>query len=291
MAQVKSSQPTATYHSREASEVLSALNSNRRGLTPAEVSRRLAEFGPNELVEKHKISPWAIFLEQFKNLLIIILLVAVVLSAVLGEVADAVVIFAIVLFAAVLGFLQEYRAERAMEALKRMASPTATVLRDGQEVEIPSRELVPGDVILLRTGDHTPADARLLEAVNLKLEEAPLTGESQPVEKMTAPLSQELAIGDRRNMVYMGTSVVYGRGLGVVTGTGMNTEFGQIAAMLQEVEEEKTPLQVNLDRMGRWIVIGGVSPHFYPGCRGRVPRPRDTGNARLGSEPGGGRRA
>lgn len=268
MAQVKSSQPTATYHSREASEVLSALNSNRRGLTPAEVSRRLAEFGPNELVEKHKISPWAIFGEQFKNLLIIILLVAVVLSAVLGEVADAVVIFAIVLFAAVLGFLQEYRAERAMEALKRMASPTATVLRDGQEVEIPSRELVPGDVILLRTGDHTPADARLLEAVNLKLEEAPLTGESQPVEKMTAPLSLDVAIGDRRNMVYMGTSVVYGRGMGVVTGTGMNSEFGQIAAMLQEVEEEKTPLQVNLDRMGRWIVIAALALTFILGAVG-----------------------
>jgi len=268
MAKVMSSQPTPTYHSREANEVLSTLNSNRRGLTPAEASRRLAEFGPNELVEKHKISPWAIFLEQFKNLLIIILLVAVVLSAVLGEVADAIVIFAIVLFAAVLGFLQEYRAERAMEALKRMASPTATVLRDGQELEIPSRELVPGDIILLRTGDHTPADARLLEAVNLKLEEAPLTGESQPVDKITDALSQELAIGDRRNMVYMGTAVVYGRGAGVVTGTGMNTEFGQIAAMLQEVEEEKTPLQVNLDRMGRWIIIAALALTFILGAVG-----------------------
>jgi Ca2+-transporting ATPase len=266
MAQVKSSQPT--YHSREASEVLSTLTSNRGGLTSAEASRRLAEFGPNELVEKHKISPWAIFLEQFKNLLIIILLVAVVLSGVLGEVADAIVIFAIVVFAAVLGFLQEYRAERAMEALRRMASPTATVLRDGQEVEIASRELVPGDIILLHTGDHTPADARLLEAVNLKLEEAPLTGESQPVDKITDPLPQELAIGDRQNMVYMGTSVVYGRGIGVVTGTGMNTEFGQIAAMLQEVKEEKTPLQVNLDRMGRWIVIGALALTFILGVVG-----------------------
>jgi Ca2+-transporting ATPase len=266
MAQVKSSQPA--YHSRETSEVLSTLTSNRGGLTSAEASRRLAEFGPNELVEKHKISPWAIFLEQFKNLLIIILLVAVVLSGVLGEVADAIVIFAIVVFAAVLGFLQEYRAERAMEALRRMASPTATVLRDGQEVEIASRELVPGDIILLHTGDHTPADARLLEAVNLKLEEAPLTGESQPVDKITDPLPQELAIGDRQNMVYMGTSVVYGRGIGVVTGTGMNTEFGQIAAMLQEVKEEKTPLQVNLDRMGRWIVIGALALTFILGVVG-----------------------
>jgi Ca2+-transporting ATPase len=266
MAQVKSSQPT--YHSREASEVMASLNSNRRGLTPAEASRRLAEFGPNELVEKHKISPWAIFLEQFKNLLIIILLVAVVLSGILGEVADAIVIFAIVLFAAILGFLQEYRAERAMEALRRMASPTAAVLRDGQEMEISSRELVPGDIILLRTGDHIPADARLLEAVNLKLEEAPLTGESQPVDKITVPLSPELAIGDRRNMVYMGTSVVYGRGVGVVTGTGMNTEFGQIASMLQEVKEEKTPLQVNLDRMGRWIIIAALVLTFTLGIAG-----------------------
>jgi Ca2+-transporting ATPase len=265
---MKQNQPAPAFHSQEVSSVLTTLNSNRRGLTSAEAKRRLEQFGPNELVEKHKVSPWAIFFEQFKDLLIIILLVATVLSAILGEVADAIVIFAIVVFAAVLGFLQEYRAERAMEALKRMASPTATVLRDGQEIEIASRELVPGDIILLRTGDHNPADARLLEAVNLKVNEAPLTGESQPVDKMTDALSETSVIGDRRNMVYTGTSMVYGRGTGIVTVTGMSTEFGKIASMLQEVREETTPLQVNLDRMGKWIIIGALGLTFILGAVG-----------------------
>ncbi|MBI4304314.1 MAG: calcium-transporting P-type ATPase, PMR1-type [Chloroflexi bacterium] len=243
-------------------EALATLSSNRTGLSANEAKQRLAEFGPNELVEKHKISPWAILLEQFKNFLIIILLIAVLLSAILGEVADAIVIFVIVLFAAILGFIQEYRAERAMEALKRMASPTATVFRDGEEIEIAARDLVPGDIILLRTGDHTPADARLIEAVNLKLEEAPLTGESQPVEKVIEPILEDAGVGDRKNMVYMGTAAVYGRGMAVVTGTGMNTEFGKIATMLQEVEEEKTPLQVNLDQMGKIIAIAALSLTF-----------------------------
>ncbi|MBI2836578.1 MAG: calcium-transporting P-type ATPase, PMR1-type [Chloroflexi bacterium] len=250
------------WHSLETGEVLSALKSDRRGLTGAEAKRRMAEYGPNELVEKHKISPWMIFLEQFKNLLIIILLVALVLSAVMGEVADAIVIFIIVLFAAVLGFVQEYRAEKAMAALKRMASPTASVLRDGNEMEIPSRELVLGDVILLYTGDLVPADAKVLEAVNLRLSEAPLTGESTPVEKTTVPVPGSASVGDRRNMVYMGTSVAYGRGSAVIVGTGMITEFGKIAAMLQEVEEEKTPLQVNLDRVGKWIALAALSLTF-----------------------------
>ena len=250
------------WHSLRSDEVLAALNSGRSGLTEAEAKCRLAEFGPNELVERHKVSAWAILLEQFKNFLIIILLVAVVLSAVLGELADAIVIFVIVLFAAILGFAQEYRAGRAMEALKRMASPTAVVLRGGEEIKIPSRELVPGDIVVLHTGDHTPADARVIEAVNLKVDEAPLTGESVPVEKMTDSLAEAVSLADRKNMLYMGTSVVYGRGMGIITTTGMNTEFGKIATLLQEVEEEKTPLQINLDRMGRWIVIGALALCF-----------------------------
>ncbi|MBI2851698.1 MAG: calcium-transporting P-type ATPase, PMR1-type [Chloroflexi bacterium] len=250
------------WHELEAQEVLSVLNSSRHGLTAAEAARRLAEFGPNELVEKRKVSPWMIFLEQFKNFLIIILLFALVLSAVMGEVADAIVIFIIVLFAAILGFVQEYRAEKAMAALKRMASPTASVLRDGNEVEIASRELVPGDVVLLYTGDYAPADSRVLEAVNLKMSEASLTGESTPVDKVTEPLPNSVSIGDRRNMVYMGTSVAYGRGTAVVAATGMATEFGKIATMLQAVETEKTPLQVNLDRIGKWIAVAALSLTF-----------------------------
>ncbi|MBI4296605.1 MAG: HAD-IC family P-type ATPase, partial [Chloroflexi bacterium] len=253
---------TANWHNLETESVLAALNSAQGGLSQSEAESRLAEFGPNELVRKKKVSPWMLFLEQFKNLLIIILLVAVGLSAALGEVVDAIVIGVIIVFAAGLGFIQEYRAERSMEALQKMAAPTATVLRDGQETDVPARELVPGDVLIIRTGDRVPADARLIEAVNLRTEEAPLTGESVPVEKMNVAIPGEVSVGDRKNMVFAGTAAVYGRGLAVVTTTGMNTEFGRIAALLQEVKEEQTPLQVNLDRMGRWIAIGALSLAF-----------------------------
>jgi len=250
------------WHNLGIPAVLTSLDSRREGLSQAEAQRRLAKFGPNELAERKKISPWLIFLEQFKNFLIIILLVAVALSAVMGEVADAIVIFAIVLFAAGLSFIQEYRAERAMEALKRMAAPTASVLRDDAEVEIPATELVPGDIILLRTGDKIPGDARLIEAINLKTDEASLTGESVPVEKTNVELPEEISIGDMKNMVFTGTAVVYGRGLAIIAATGMNTEFGKIATMLQEVEKEKTPLQVNLDQLGKWIAIGALALCF-----------------------------
>ena len=250
------------WYNLKPEEVIASLNSSDHGLSQDEAQRRLAQFGPNELVEKKKISPWAIFLGQFKNFLIIILLIAVLLSAILGEVADAIVIFVIVLFAAGLGFMQEYRAERAMEALKKMAAPLASVLRDGQEIEIPARELVPGDINLLRTGDRIPADARLIEAVNLRTDEAPLTGESVPLEKMAQPVKGEVNVGDRKNMVFMGTAAVYGRATAMVTATGMATEFGKIATMLQEVKEERTPLQINLDRVGKWIAIGALALCF-----------------------------
>jgi Ca2+-transporting ATPase len=246
------------WHNLEIADVYASLDSKREGLSQKEAQHRLAQFGPNELSERKKISPWLIFLEQFKNFLIIILLIAVALSAVMGEVADAIVIFAIVLFAAGLSFMQEYRAERAMDALKRMAAPTASVLRDNMEIEISATDLVPGDIILLRTGDKIPADARLIEAVNLKTDEASLTGESTPVEKEGKALATEASIADMTNIVFTGTAAVYGRGLAVVTATGMATEFGKIATMLQDVEKERTPLQVNLDQLGKWIAIGSL---------------------------------
>jgi Ca2+-transporting ATPase len=230
------------WHNLETSETIASFNSNRKGLSREEAQRRMAKFGPNELAEKKKISPFAIFLRQFKNFLIIILLVAVALSATLGEATDAILIGVIVLFACGLGFIQEYKAERSMEALKKM--------------------LVPGDIIVLRTGDRIPADARLIEAVNMKTEEAPLTGESTPIEKIIEPLEGEVNVGDRKNMVFTGTAVVYGRGSAVVTATGMATEFGKIATMLQEVKEEQTPLQINLDRVGKWIGIGALALCF-----------------------------
>ncbi len=250
------------WHNLSVSEVIESLNSGIQGLGKEEAERRLAQFGPNELAEKKKISPFMLWLGQFKNFLIIILLVAVVLSAILGELIDAIVIFVIVLFATTLGFVQEYRAERAMEALKRMAAPTSSVIRDGQEIEIPAREIVPGDIVALRTGDKVPADCRLIEAVNLRTEEAPLTGESVPIEKTVDVIPVEAGIGDRKNMAFMGTTVVWGRGKAIVTSTGMQSEFGKVATLIQEVEEEPTPLQVNLDKMGKFIAYAALAICF-----------------------------
>jgi Ca2+-transporting ATPase len=225
------------------------------GLTDEEAARRLAEYGPNELEAAGGVAPWRLLLEQFKNVLILVLLVAVALSVVLGHGTEAIVISVIVLFAALLGFVQEYRAERAIEALRQMAAPLATVLRGHAEADIPASELVPGDVILLRAGDKAPADARLAEVVNLQAEESALTGESVPVEKQTAPLADaELPLGDRTNMLYAGTTVSYGRGRGVVVATGMGTEFGGIARMLEKIERARTPLQESLDRTGILLV-------------------------------------
>jgi len=214
----------------------------------------MLEYGPNELQAAHHVSPWAILFEQFKNVLILVLLVATALSAFLGHGVEAVAITVIVLFAVILGFVQEYRAERAIEALRRMAAPTATVLRDGEESEVPARDLVPGDVVVLRAGNRVPGDGRLIEAVNLQIQEAALTGESVPVEKHVAPLSNpELELGDRKNMAYAGTVATYGRGRAMIIATGMTTEFGKIAQMLQTVETTKTPLQDNLDKLGHML--------------------------------------
>jgi Ca2+-transporting ATPase len=250
------------WHNLSSDETLQRLSSRRSGLTEGEAKEQLARFGPNELKSAKKVSLWMLFLEQFKSLLIIILLFAVVLSAVIGEPIDAIIIGVIILFACGLGFIQEYRAEKAMEALKKMAAPTASVIRDGNEQEIPARDLVPGDLVVIRTGDRIPADARLIEAVNLKINEAPLTGESVPIEKVIATLPDEVNIGDKRNMVFMGTAAVYGRGTAVTTATGMTTEFGKIAGMLQDVKTERTPLQINLDKMGKRIAIVGLSLCF-----------------------------
>lgn len=249
-----------TWHNLSVSEVVESLNSGIQGLTREEAERRLAQFGPNELAEKGKTPPWVLFLGQFKNFLIIILLVAAVISGVLAlmgeeDIWDPILIIIIVFFAAGLGFIQEYRSEKAMEALKQMTAPTATVIRDGEEEKISARDLVPGDIILLQTGDRIPADSRLTEAVNLKIDEAPLTGESTPVGKQTEAIPGDAPVADRKNMVYMGTTVVYGRGRALVTATGMSTEFGKIAGMLEEVKPPPTPLQVSLNKIGKILGI------------------------------------
>ena len=239
------------WHTLPTDEVIASLKSASDGLTAADVSQRLIEFGPNEVGVSARVSPWTILLAQFKNVLIVILLVATALSAFLGHGVEAIAITVIVLFAVALGFVQEYRAERALEALQEMAAPLATVLRDGHEVDLASRELVPGDMVILRAGNRIPADTRLIEAINLQVQEAALTGESVPVTKQTAALaSPELALGDRTNMVYGGTVTTSGRGRGLVVATGVRTEFGKISQLLQAVETSKTPLQENLDKLG-----------------------------------------
>ncbi|MBP8294704.1 MAG: HAD-IC family P-type ATPase [Burkholderiales bacterium] len=224
-----------------------------RGLTQQEAQERLRKFGANELTREERASPVALFFDQFKSTLIIILLVATVLSAVLGEIVDAVIIFVIVLFCAVLGFVQEYRADQALNALKRMLAHTITVLRDGVEARVPSREIVPGDILLLEAGDRIPADARLAEIHSLKCDEAPLTGESFPVAKSLALLAPDVAIGDRLNVVFAGTTVAYGRGKAIVTGTGMSSEFGKIAEQLSTVVREASPLEKRTAEIGRWL--------------------------------------
>jgi Ca2+-transporting ATPase len=240
------------WHTLSIEDTFTHLESNPQGLSGAEAIRRLAQYGPNQLQASEPVSPWTILAAQFKNVLIIILLVGTTLSAFLGHTTEAVAIGVIVLLATLLGFFQEYRAERALEALSQMAAPTATVLRDGRESQIPARELVPGDVVLLSTGDRVPADLRLLQTVNLQCDEAVLTGESVPVEKQTFTLDDpNLSVGDRFNMAYAGTIVTYGRGLGIVVVTGMKTEFGKVARMLQTVEVSRTPLQENLDKVGK----------------------------------------
>lgn len=246
-----SKQNQTPWHTLELTDVLTHLNSSPSGLTPDETAKRLLTYGPNELQAAARISPWTLLLNQFKNVLIIILLIATGLSLLLGHGIESVAIIVIVLFAVLLGFIQEYRAERAIEALRRMAAPNATVLRDGVEQTVPAHTLVPGDVVLLRAGDRVPADLRLIEALNLQVEEAALTGESVPVEKTaTITLPADAPVAERKNMVYAGTSISYGRGRGVVVATGMQTEFGTIAAMLQTIETGRTPLQDNLDRVG-----------------------------------------
>jgi Ca2+-transporting ATPase len=243
----------------EIEESLSDLNSKRTGLGQEEAIRRLVEFGPNELKKEKGKSPVRLLLEQFKNILVIILLAATALSFAVGEPYDAVVIIAIVIAVAVLGFTQEYRAERALEALKKMTAPTASVLRDGKEIKIRTSDVVPGDILLLHTGDKVSADARLIEVMNLKMDEAALTGESMPVSKDAKPLAAETPVSERTNTVFTGTTATYGRGKAVVTSTGMNTEFGKIAKMVQAADEEETPLEKRMANVGKWLGILAIT--------------------------------
>ena len=204
-------------------------------------------------------SPWRIIWEQLTAFMVVILIIAAVISLLLGDEKDAIAILIIVVLNAILGFSQEFRAERAMAALKQMTVPIVRVRRDGQIQEIPARDLVKGDIVLLEAGNLVPADGRLLESSNLRVQESALTGESEPVGKHTRAIDGEnIPLGDRKNMVYMGTVVSYGRGTAVITNTGMNTELGKIADMLQKVEREPTPLQRRLAQLGKGLAIAAL---------------------------------
>lgn len=230
-----------------------------QGLDESEAKRRLEKFGANELTEQEGRSLWQILLDQLKGVMVLILFAAVVISIFLGDYADAIAILAIIILNAALGFQQEYKAERSMAALKKLAVPMVKVKRGGFVQELPSRLLAPGDIVLLETGNLVPADGRVLESINLRIEEAALTGESVAIDKdADLVFETDRALGDRRNMVFMGTIVTYGRGEFLVTETGMRTELGHIARMIQGVESEPTPLQQRLDRVGKVLAVVAI---------------------------------
>ena len=229
------------------------------GLTSSEVEKRQAKYGWNELTEQPVKNPLAILWEQLTDPLVLLLLGAAIVSAFLGKVIELFAILGIVVLNATLGVLQEYRAEKAMAALKKMAAPLVRVRRDGQVKDIQSRELVPGDIVLLEAGSIVPADARVIEAANLRIQESSLTGESEPVDKVVDALDDPSAtLGDRYNMVFLGTSVTYGRGVALVVKTGMNTELGNIAELIQSVETEKTPLQRRISELGKALITVAI---------------------------------
>lgn len=243
------------YYQFSAEEVKQDINGKQEPLTAAEVKAHQEKFGPNELVEGKKKTTLQIFLEQYKDFLVIILIAAAIVSGFLGDAESAIVILIVITINAILGTVQTVKAEQSLASLKKLSGPEAKVLRDGSVVPIPSAEVTAGDIVMLDAGDYIPADGRLLESASLKVDESALTGESLGVEKMTDAIEGEVPLGDRTNMVYSGSFVTYGRGSFVVTGIGMETEVGKIASLLKTTSEKKTPLQVNLDQFGQKLSI------------------------------------
>ncbi|GAY72587.1 calcium-transporting ATPase [Lentilactobacillus kosonis] len=248
-----------TIYQLSVDDVLSKVSATKDGLSTKQVSDRRAEFGPNQLVAQKRTTILQKFLAQFKDLMIIILIIAAIIAGIAGEHIDAIIIIAVVILNAIFGVFQESKAENAIDSLKEMSAPMATVLRDGQTQSVKSEDIVPGDIVLLEAGDVVPADLRLIEANSLKIEEAALTGESVPVDKAVATIEDsDLPLGDRNNLAFMNSNVTTGRGLGVVVYTGMNTEVGKIAHMLNTADEQTTPLQENLTQLGKmltWLIL------------------------------------
>ncbi len=243
------------YYQTNIKEILKSLETNLNGLSERKAKKRIHKKGLNQLKEKEKISPWKIFLLQFKDTIILILFIAIIISLLVQEFLDALVISIILLLNAIIGFWQEYKADKAIQLLKKMSSPKAKVIRDGKEKEIDAKYLVPGDIIILEAGDRVPADARLIECIEVHVNESMLTGESVPVKKSLDLIKKDVPLGDRRNLVFSGTIMTSGRAKAVVTETGMETEIGKIAEMVQTVEEVETPLQKRLKRLGKKLGI------------------------------------
>lgn len=253
--------PAKPWHAMTSGDAATALGVDpKNGLSPEDAASRIKEYGPNALTSEEPVSALTIFLNQFKNILTLILIAAIILSAAVGEVTDAAIISVIVIFCAVLGFVQEFRSEKALESLNKMLTPVITVLRGGEEIEIESVDLVPGDLLLLEAGDVIPADARLLEAHAVACDEASLTGESVPAKKSSAALPEETPMADRRNMVFAGTVMSAGRGRAIITATGMRAELGKIAGAVSNVKSEPTPLERRTNEIGKWLGIaaGGI---------------------------------
>ncbi len=249
------------FYQVDSSKVIEELETNvESGLSRKEADVRLEQFGFNELIETGRKSPWRILWEQMTSIMVVILIIAAVISLALGEYVDAIVIIAIILINAAIGFQQEYKAEEAMSALKQMAVPNVKVRREGHISEISARELVPGDIVFLESGNLVPADSRLVKTTNLRIEEAALTGESVPVDKDAEFVAdKDLPLGDRFNMIYMGTVVTYGRGVAVVVETGMNTELGHIATLIQTSGQELTPLQKRINQLSKGLAVAAVA--------------------------------
>ena len=245
-----------TFFNRSVEEVLREQESSSGGLSNAQAADRLKKYGPNALVEGKKKSVLQVFLEQFKDLLVVILIVAAIISMLSGQGESTIVIFAVLILNAVLGTVQYFKAEKSLESLKAMSSPTAKVLRGGAKVEVPSKEVVPGDIVFLEAGDLVVADGRVIENFSLKVNESSLTGESEGVEKTEEVIpGEKVALGDQKNMVFSGSLVTYGRATVVVTGTGMHTEIGKIASLMNQTQQRKTPLQQSLDDFSKKLAV------------------------------------
>ena len=244
------------FFSKTSKDVLKNFNVTKEGLTDKQVAESIEKNGYNELTEKKKKSLLIVFLEQFKDLLVIILIIAGILSIITGNVESTIVIFAVIILNAILGTVQHVKAEKSLDSLKALSSPNAKVIRNGVKVEIPSREVVPGDILILEAGDLVVADGRIIENFSLQVNESALTGESESVNKFEEVINkEEVALGDQKNMVFSSSLVTYGRALVIVTSTGMNTELGKIATLMDETKEKKTPLQVSLDDFSKKLAI------------------------------------